>query len=158
MYERARAEVGNDNPLGADMWSMRAFSRSPPSFAQAHLIRGKALILTKHWQEARREFDTYMKLEAPSKQQWKAFHALSVLSQLESNPPESPPHYELQQITCRMFGRTGLPVKRAQRLDQLRFSGSSNLSNEISFNKLQPTDRSTKVVDFRAYSPPLSDM
>jgi tetratricopeptide (TPR) repeat protein len=92
MYERARAEVGIGNARGADLWSLRALSSSPPSFAQAHLIRGEALILTKRWQEARIELDTYMKLDADPSRHREALHALNVLSQFEPSTSEPVSH------------------------------------------------------------------
>jgi tetratricopeptide (TPR) repeat protein len=92
MYERARAEVGIGNSRGADLWSVRALSSSPPSFAQAHLIRGEALILAKRWQEARIELDTYMKLDADPSRHLEALDALNIVSQFEPTPSKPAPH------------------------------------------------------------------
>lgn len=92
IYERARAEVGIGNAGGAELWSLRAVSTAPSTFAQAHLVRGQALLLAERWEEARTELNLYIMLDADSSQHPEALEALNTLSRLASDPPEPAPH------------------------------------------------------------------
>jgi tetratricopeptide (TPR) repeat protein len=82
IYERARAEVGIGNLQGADTWSLRAVAAAPSTFAQAHLVRGQALMLAERWQEARTELNLYLKLTSDPTRHPEALEALNTLSRI----------------------------------------------------------------------------